>query len=79
MPNLAVTVVANNDNSLEIAMLPPAEADQLRNYAIMEQTATTLRNRVNELGVAEAVIQRRYESYSCRIAGFKIQHVLKIF
>lgn len=56
MPSLAVNVAASNANALEIAMLP-AEVDQLRNYT-MEQTATTLRNRVNELGVAEAVIQR---------------------
>lgn len=55
-PNLLVAVGSDNPNSLEISMLP-AEVDQLRNYT-MEQTATTLRNRVNELGVAEAVIQR---------------------
>lgn len=55
-PNLLVTVAADNPSSLDISLLP-AEVDQLRNYT-MEQTATTLRNRVNELGVAEAVIQR---------------------
>lgn len=55
-PNLAITAVPENPDALTISMLP-AEADQIRNYT-MEQTATTLRNRVNELGVAEAVIQR---------------------
>lgn len=56
LPNLSVNVVADNVNALDMTMLP-AEADQIRNYT-MEQTATTLRNRVNELGVAEALIQR---------------------
>lgn len=52
--NLVIT--ADNANTFEVSLLP-AEIDQLRNYT-MEQTATTLRNRVNELGVAEAVIAR---------------------
>jgi preprotein translocase subunit SecD len=55
-PNLIFNPIQDIPNSLEIAMLP-AEVDQIRNYT-MEQTATTLRNRVNELGVAEAIIQR---------------------
>jgi preprotein translocase subunit SecD len=55
-PNLIVNVAANDPNAIEINMLS-AEIDQIRNYT-MEQTATTLRNRVNELGVAEAIIQR---------------------
>lgn len=55
-PNLVATIAADNHNAVNISMLP-AEVDQIRNYT-MEQTATTLRNRVNELGVAEAVIQR---------------------
>lgn len=54
-PWLVVTI-SDSINGMQIAMLP-AEADQIRNYT-MEQTATTLRNRVNELGVAEAIIQR---------------------
>ncbi len=48
--------VAGNTLAVEISLLP-AEVDKLRNTT-MEQTAATLRNRVNELGVAEAVIQR---------------------
>lgn len=47
---------ANNPNSLNVA-LPNAELEQLRNYTL-EQTVSTLRNRINELGVAEALIQR---------------------
>lgn len=55
-PNLVFNSITDVPNALEIAMLP-AEVDQIRNYT-MEQTATTLRNRINELGVAEAIIQR---------------------
>lgn len=55
-PNLILSQVADNQNAIQISMLP-AEIDQVRNYT-MEQTATTLRNRVNELGVSEALIQR---------------------
>lgn len=55
-PNLLLSIPSNYANALEIAMLP-ADVDSLRNYT-MEQTATTLRNRINELGVAEALIQR---------------------
>ncbi len=56
MPNLAVSVAADNNHALDLSILP-AEVDQMRNYT-MEQTAGTLRNRVNELGVSEAIIQR---------------------
>ena len=38
--------------------LTPVEIEQIRNYT-MEQTAATLRNRINELGVAEAIIQQQ--------------------
>lgn len=55
-PNLVINPIADTPYALDITMLP-AEVDQIRNYT-MEQTATTLRNRVNELGVAEAIIQR---------------------
>lgn len=48
--------VTGNTLAIEISILP-AEIDKLRNTT-MELTAATLRNRVNELGVAEAVIQR---------------------
>lgn len=40
------------------AQLKPATIQEIRNYTV-EQTIVTLRNRVNELGVAEAVVQRQ--------------------
>jgi len=55
MPNISVNDTANALNSG--FSLVSAELDQIRNYT-MEQSASTLRNRVNELGVAEAIIQR---------------------
>lgn len=55
-PNLVLNAVSDTPNAIDITMIP-SEVDQIRNYT-MEQTATTLRNRVNELGVAEAIIQR---------------------
>ncbi len=41
-----------------IAKISPTLLQEMRNYTV-EQTMTTLRNRVNELGVAEAVVQRQ--------------------
>ena len=41
-----------------IARLLPAELNNIRQYTI-EQTMSILRNRVNELGVAEAVVQQQ--------------------
>jgi len=46
-----------NDNQITIG-LPQAELDQIASEAI-EQNLTTLRNRVNEIGVAEPIIQRQ--------------------
>lgn len=40
------------------ATFSPATLEEIRQYTI-EQTMTTLRNRVNELGVAEAVVQQQ--------------------
>lgn len=40
------------------ATMTPAEEKNVRDYT-MEQSINTLRNRVNELGVAEAVVQRQ--------------------
>ena len=40
------------------AQLKPSAIQEIRNYTV-EQTIGTLRNRVNELGVAEAVVQRQ--------------------
>ena len=40
------------------ASLPPQEQEEVKKFAL-DQNITTLRNRVNELGVAETVIQRQ--------------------
>lgn len=51
--------ITRDDNELSIkAKASPALLQEIRNYTV-EQTLTTLRNRVNELGVAEAVVQRQ--------------------
>ncbi|AGA89866.1 protein-export membrane protein, SecD/SecF family [Thioflavicoccus mobilis 8321] len=42
------------------ARLAPAEEEQLRDFAL-QQNITTLRNRVNALGVAEPIVQRQGE------------------
>lgn len=41
-----------------VCVLKPSAIQEIRTYTV-EQTITTLRNRVNELGVAEAVVQRQ--------------------
>jgi len=41
-----------------LAAMPPAEVQQTKTFAL-EQNITTLRNRVNALGVAEPIIQRQ--------------------
>lgn len=53
------TVQANTENGYNlVATLSPAALSKLRDY-IMGQTITVLNNRVNALGVAEAVIARQ--------------------
>lgn len=47
----------NNIYFLDLNLLPAAQ-QEIERYAV-EQSMTTLRNRVNELGVAEAVVQRQ--------------------
>ncbi|SFM23959.1 protein translocase subunit SecD [Marinobacter zhejiangensis] len=47
------------DDQLELALtLSEAEVKQIQEYAL-EQNLTTIRNRVNELGVAEPLVQRQ--------------------
>ncbi|MBT6206989.1 MAG: protein translocase subunit SecD, partial [Francisellaceae bacterium] len=46
------------EDLLLIAQLSQTLITEIRNYT-MEQTTSTLRNRVNELGVAEAIVQRQ--------------------
>ncbi|MBT4885275.1 MAG: protein translocase subunit SecD [Legionellales bacterium] len=50
--------ISNSDNTKIIATLTPANMDAMTDYAI-EKTITTLNNRVNELGVSEAIVQRQ--------------------
>lgn len=59
-PHLAFVPHATEEKSSISALikLNPQEILDARNYT-MEQTASTLRNRVNELGVAEAIVQRQ--------------------
>lgn len=54
-----MTYTDGADGSL-LVRVPQAEMQQIANSAI-EQNLTTLRNRVNELGVAEPIIQRQGE------------------
>ena len=57
-PQLQLTEAGSGDN-LEIrATLSEQEIKQLEDYAV-SQNLTTLRNRVNELGVAEPIVQRQ--------------------
>lgn len=56
--NLLFTPVTRNGGPSLGAQLSKAALRQTKQYA-MEQNITTLRNRVNELGVAEPVIQRQ--------------------
>ncbi|HZF97925.1 MAG TPA: protein translocase subunit SecD [Pseudoxanthomonas sp.] len=54
----AATFAFQTQGSQIIVSLPPSELEQISGDAI-EQNITTLRNRVNEIGVAEPVIQRQ--------------------
>jgi preprotein translocase subunit SecD len=55
--NLSDTTLSGTQFGIELRLSQP-EMDQIRNYT-MEQSSATLRKRVNELGVAEAIIQRQ--------------------
>ena len=50
-------LVSNGENSIQL-YLSEAEIDQIESDAI-DQNLTTLRNRVNELGVSEPIVQRQ--------------------
>ncbi len=60
LPGISFTqrASANGTSMVFIGEFTDAELNQISNYTV-EQTTTTLRNRVNELGVSEAVIQRQ--------------------
>ncbi|KEZ75834.1 protein translocase subunit SecD [Salinisphaera hydrothermalis] len=55
--NLQFKAAPNAENTL-VATLTPSRKHDIRNFAL-EQNLTTLRNRVNELGVAEPLVQRQ--------------------
>jgi len=55
-PNLVLTKLKKQDRV--IASLPPSELNTIRQNTI-EQTMSILRNRVNELGVGEAIVQQQ--------------------
>lgn len=57
-PQLLVKKVSNSNTFDLIVAFSPATVDEIRQYTV-EQTMITLRNRVNELGVAEAVVQQQ--------------------
>ncbi|MBP9721760.1 MAG: protein translocase subunit SecD [Gammaproteobacteria bacterium] len=56
--HLVVTDASDNDGQALLAKFVDSEKTRIRNYA-MEQSISTLRKRVNELGVAEAIVQRQ--------------------
>ncbi len=56
--DLTVTTGESDGNLFVYAALPPAQQQQIKTFAL-QQNITTLRNRVNALGVAEPIIQRQ--------------------
>ena len=58
LPDLTVSMLETGSGSALQVILPPALIRERQDYAI-QQNLTTLRNRVNELGVAEPVVQRQ--------------------
>ncbi len=57
-PKLEVETIEKDGSHFLVVRLSEQEAREIRNFAV-QQNITTLRNRVNELGVAEPVIQRQ--------------------
>jgi preprotein translocase subunit SecD len=58
VPDLQVSVVTLPSGTAVQGVLPPAKIRERDDYAI-QQNLITLRNRVNELGVAEPIVQRQ--------------------
>ena len=58
VPDLALDVTAQGETVKLVARLTPAAEKTLREFAL-KQNITTLHNRINELGVAEPVIQQQ--------------------
>ncbi|MDN5848622.1 MAG: protein translocase subunit SecD [Nitrococcus sp.] len=61
-PELTFNSDVRNGKYLLTALLPESEAQEIADLAV-QQNITTLRNRVNELGVAEPVIQRQGKNH----------------
>lgn len=57
-PDLAFDSARSDTGTVITAVLTPAQIRERQDYAI-QQNLTTLRNRVNELGVAEPIVQRQ--------------------
>ncbi len=58
VPDFQVSVVSLPSGTAVQGLLPPAKIREREDYAI-QQNLVTLRNRVNELGVAEPIVQRQ--------------------
>jgi len=58
MPDFSFTDLSQGNNFRLLANLTPAAIEKIRQYTL-DQTMTTLRNRVNELGVSEAIVQQQ--------------------
>jgi preprotein translocase subunit SecD len=58
LPDLTLSTVNLPSGTAIQSVLTPAQVRQRQDYAI-QQNLTTLRNRVNELGVAEPIVQRQ--------------------
>ena len=58
LPELKLTKQIQNGNYFLQGEMTDAAMNEIRQYAI-EQSMTTLRNRVNELGISEAIVQQQ--------------------
>ncbi len=58
LQGLTVTTESQTDGTVLQATMSQAQVQQRENYA-MDQSITTLRNRVNQLGVSEPIVQRQ--------------------
>jgi preprotein translocase subunit SecD len=56
-PDLALTEAVRNEEPVLVGVLRPEAEKRIQDFAI-QQNLTTLRNRVNELGVAEPIVQQ---------------------
>lgn len=69
LPELQFSVVSASSGQALQGVLPPAAIRERQTYAI-QQNLTTLRNRVNELGVAEPIVQRQgFDRISVQLPG----------